>query len=130
MTLEVFDFPFHTQRTKYPDSSVRMQFGGGYEFAAKPQGPDQRTFVLNFTGMRYITASNGTIDLTSDPKKNYGKLEKFYQDHRTYKPFLYNHPVFGQLTVRFGRPLDGPKGTPGGFGVLEPFEIELREQPY
>lgn len=127
--MATFDFPLHRQRTKYPDSSVRMQFGSGYVAAAEPQAPDQRIFVLSFTGMRYITTTptGTTLDLTSDPYKNYGKLEKFYQDHRLYTTFTYVHPVYGSLTCRFNKPLEGPEGIPGGTGVVKDFELELIE---
>jgi len=127
--METFDFPYHTVEDQYPSSSAVVQFGGGYSFASKPRGPDQITFKLNFQGMFYFTNSNGTLDGTSNPKINMKVMLDFYENHRLYEPFIYNHPVRGPLTCRFGKPLSIPKGIAKGKGQLEAFQVELILQP-
>jgi hypothetical protein len=126
--METFNFPFHKQQTNYPDNSFRVAFGRGYQFAAKAPHPGQRIFVLSFVGMRYVV-TGGVLDKVTDPTKNMGKLQDFYEAHMLYEPFIYPHPVLGNVTVRFNRPLQIPKGMSGGFGVVEDFELEFIEQP-
>ena len=125
--MDTFNVPFHKTRTVYPDSSPGIQLGKGYSFAAKPSGPDQRKFVLTFKSMVYYVASNGTLDIATNTPLNYGTLDKFYQDHRTYQPFIYPHPAFGNITVRFAQPLQGPDAMEGGSGATEQFEVNLIE---
>lgn len=127
--METFDFPFHITRTEYPDSGTRVQLGNSYIFTAPPQGPDQRTFILDFAAMKYFLNNQWEPDETIEPKKNMLALEKFYQRHQTHKSFLYDHPVHGQVTVRFKSPLKPPKGLPGGDGATEGFSVELLEEP-
>ena len=119
--METFDFPYFTQATKYPESSTRVAFNNGYTFTAEPTAPDTRTFSLTFPAMIYY------LNDTTNPTLNLFRLEKFYQRHRLHKKFLFPHPVYGTLEVRFNKPLEIPDGTPGGAGVVEKIQIELIE---
>jgi hypothetical protein len=130
MTYLLFDFPHHALETEYPENSARMRFGRGYEFAATPEtGPVQRKFLLYFEGMRWFTTPAGTVDLQTLPRQNLGRLEEFYRLHQLWKVFWYPHPLEGNLTVRFARPLKLPRVLKGGFGVAAGFDVELIEQP-
>jgi len=121
----------HKFETIYPDSSTRVQFGKSYVFTAPPTAPDQRTFRLSFTGMRYYTVDDQGLVIDTDPTKlnNLAVLDNFYQSVRLYGIFTYTHPIYGPLACRFSKPLQIPKGLPNGNGVVEDFTVELMEQP-
>jgi hypothetical protein len=128
--METYGWPHFIFVEEYPEGD-RVQFGGGYEFTAEPKDPDQVTYVLNYAGMfLYPNAANNGLSLATSPNLNFGKLRKFYQDHRMWKSFLFLHPWEGVLKeVKFKDPLVTPKGVPGGRGLLEPFSVKLRLQP-
>lgn len=127
--MDTFDFPYHIVEDQYPTSSTVTQFGGGYQFASKPRGPDQITFKLNFKAMWFFETSPGVLDETSQPQINMKVLVDFYETHRLYEPFTYPHPRRGNLVCRFAKPLAVPKGIEGGKGQLEAFVVELILQP-
>lgn len=128
--MQTFNWAKHKFETHYPESSVRVQFGKSWQFAAKPDAPDQRTFKLSFTGFKYyIDAAGNAEATTSEFINNMLALELFYQSVRLYESFVYPHPVHGNIVVKFSKPLLVPKGLAGGNGVLEDFTIELIEQP-
>lgn len=116
--------------TVYPESSVRLQFGKSWTFTAPPDAPDQRTFKLYLTGMKYYVDENKVIDEETNASiNNLAVLDNFYQEVRMYTWFNFNHPVYGTLVCSFNKPLTIPKGVEGGNGVVEDFEVELLEQP-
>lgn len=127
----LFDFPYHSVTERYPESSTRVQFGGGYTFVSKPVAPDQRIFSLNFPALIYYTNPNGSADRSINPKVNLWKLRDFYQAHRLYEMFVYELPADdgNRVTVRFNKPLEIPAGVPGGTGVVQGIQVELIEQP-
>lgn len=144
--MQTFDFPYHKFRTEYPESGNRVQLGGNYVFTAPPNGPDLRRITLSFETMKYFVvdkdkagikldfANNkysnwklGEIDTTKDKYINMGALEAFYNEHKLHKSFLYPHPVYGNIEVKFMSPLKIPNGITNGGGALESFEIDLIE---
>lgn len=125
---EVFDFPFHNPEVEYPESGVTVQFGNNYTYNAAPEAPDVRKFVLNFKTMFYYIDDQGNIDKQKNPQYNMAVLEDFYQRHKRYKTFLYPHPVYGEIPVRFSKPLQIPKRRESGYGALESFQVELIEK--
>ena len=125
--MQTFDFPYHTFRTEYPESGNRVQLGGNYIFTAPPNGPDLRRFTLKFETMVYYVYPDGSIDEMKNPSINMGKLEAFYNAHKLHRSFLYPHPVYGNLEVKFMSPLKIPEGIKGGNGALNDFEIDLIE---
>lgn len=129
MALETFDFPYHSFKTENPASSFSVQLGGSYLFTTPPTDPDQRTFPLTFTGMRYYTDENGELTEFTNPQRNMFNLTKFYQRHKMYKSFKYQHPVHGLLEVKFKKPLIEESVYNGGYGVVKEFSIELLEIP-
>jgi phage-related protein len=126
--METFDFPYFTWTTRYPESSTKVRFGRGYEFASKPKGPDQVSYILHFKTMKFFTNSAGTVVTTTLPKINIAKLEAFYNAHKMYEKFLLNIPGKGTLTVRFSKPLEY-KVAENGQGTVEPFTLEVLTQP-
>jgi len=128
--MDTFQWMKHLFETQYPDSSTRIQFGKGYTFAAPPTAPDQRVFRLYFKGFKYYVNTDGTLDITTNQyDDNLGALETFYQTHRLSQNFLYIHPAWGSVTVKFFKPLQVPKGIASGNGMVEDFTIDLMEQP-
>lgn len=126
--MAVFDFPYHTVETEYPDSGTQVQMGKSYTFTAPPSAPDQRKFTLNFEALVYFVR-NGVIDATYEPQINMQALDDFYNLHKMNAVFTYPHPVYGDLPCSFAKPLKIPKGTKGGNGVVENIEIQLIEKP-
>ena len=106
--METYNFPYCTVETENPDSSFRSQFGGSYIFSAPPTDPDQRIFTLHYPAMAYFTNEDGDLDETIEPTKNMYALTKFYQQHKLYASFLYEHPVHGTLECKFKEPLKEP----------------------
>lgn len=127
--MDTFDFPYHTCATEYPESSTRVKFGRSYDFATKPDSPDQRVFTLKFALLKYFVDGSDVIDLTPNPKWNLAVLEAFYAAHRTWDTFIYPHPVYGNLNVKFNKPLKIPEGEIGGDGAVKDINLELIEQP-
>lgn len=126
--METFDFPYHLVSTEYPDSATRVQFGSSYVFTSKPVAPDQRIFTLSFQGMGFFF-SGEILNRDVKPQLNMGTLERFYQDHQTWKSFIYPHALLGSVVCKFHQPLTIPKGVPGGSGKVEGFELKLIEVP-
>lgn len=127
--METFDFPYFKYRTTYPQSAGSVQFGRGWVFTSKPDAPDQRTFTLQFAGLGYFFNSSGNVSPTVISDRNLRRFEEFYQRHNTHTAFLWTHPVWGELRVKFKKPLDIPYGLEDGGGHVEAFEIELIEVP-
>lgn len=126
--MDTFNFPYHTLGVKYPESSAKLTFGRGWEFASKPQGPDQLNYMLNFDFMMFFELAPNLYDEDINPEVNMRKLELFYQKHRLYEKFYYPHPVEGNIIVRFQKPLEYVIKK-GGLGSVEPFSITLTTQP-
>ena len=125
--MATFDFPNHRVRVDYPESSPRLSMGNGYIFAAAPSGPDVRTYTLTFEdGYKYFFDGEDNLDVVTNAAiNNFGTLEAFYQTHKLYEPFTYNHPIYGALMVRFNKPLRTPEGIKNGNGALKGFELEF-----
>lgn len=127
--METFIWKYHTQSTEYPEG-FSVKLGKSYTYTAEPESVDQRIFKLFFPTMTYFVQANGvTLDLVKRPEINFGALEAFYLVHRTWKRFIYPHPIYGNVTATFHKPLVVPKGIMGGAGSLEAFGLELLEHP-
>lgn len=127
--METFAWPNHTVSTDYPVNGFKMQFGNSYEYAEGSPAPDQRTFTLSFPLMKYLLDPEGVIDATIQADINMQAMDDFYNVHKTWKAFIYPHPVYGNVNVRFSKPLKIPAGIPGGDGAVGAFSLELVEQP-
>ncbi|WP_287373474.1 hypothetical protein [Mesorhizobium sp.] len=127
--MQTFDFPYHLVEDDYPSSSTVIQFGGGYQFATKPRGPDQITFKLSFKAMWFYELSPGVVDRDINPQINMQRMVEFYEAHRLYEPFYYPHRTRGLVVCRFSKPLQVPKGVENGNGKVEQLTVELILQP-
>lgn len=124
--MEEFLFDYHTPTTSYPDNGLRGTLGNSYTFTVKPVAPPQRTLTLNFEQMTIFGNADGSPDYTTQVAINFNALEKFYQEHQLWRTFLYRHPIYGMLRVRFDEPLTTPKSKNG---YTEAFSVKLQEQP-
>jgi len=130
---QTFSYPFYTIGDQYPESSTNVRFGRGYSFASKPDGPDQLIFQLDMQGFAWWVNSARVINRTINPEINAGHIQDFYEFHRMFQPFFFNHPTRGQVTVRFNKPLPRFKSIPEAVIVqngfrghrIESFPIEL-----
>lgn len=136
--MALFDFPYHKPQDAYPTGAV-VKFGRGYNFAARPLGPEEVTTHLKFQAMFVYQNPDDTINLTVDPQLNIFALETFYMDVRMFKPFQYRHHRSGLVNARFSKPLLMPKtlDTPGEMGgkiidgisyrthQVDPFDMEI-----
>jgi hypothetical protein len=130
MPAGLFNFPYHVCSDEYPESSTRVRFGQGYEFASRPSGPEQRVFILNFPAMWfYESTTPGVLDTVTNAERNAGTLQQFYETMQLWQTFDYPHPTRGVVPVRFQKPLPPLKGVPLGNGKTEPFEVRLIEEP-
>lgn len=78
--METFIFPYHLLSEEYPESSDKVKFGNGWEFASAPRGPDQILFTLSFPVMWFYETTSGSkvLDLTKNANRNMGNLIAFY----------------------------------------------------
>lgn len=129
MALETYNYPYFNVETNNPESGFRVQFGGSYIFTAPPSDPDQRTFILNYETMKFFVDEDGAIDEDVNAEYNIFNLIKFYQRHKLYKSFHFDHPVHGTLECKFNKPFKEPKSKIGGMGAVEAFQVELIEIP-
>lgn len=128
MALANFDFPMHSVTTRNPESGFRGQFGNSYSFTSEPTAPDQRVFGLKFPALKYYFTDN-VIDASVNPQRNMKAMIDFYQTHKLHTSFHYDHPVYGQLEVRFNKPFEEPEVALGSGGVCLNVEVELVEIP-
>lgn len=128
-SISIFEYPYHHAYDIYPNSSVKVQFGNGYQYATGASGADQIIITLKFKAMKYFLDEDGVPDASVTPELNMLNLQNFYEEHRLSKPFVYSHQTRGLIFVRFESPLQCPKVREGGFGVTEEFEVKLIYQP-
>lgn len=125
--METFNFPYHSVETENPESGVRLKLGGSYTFTAPPSDPDQRVVTLTFPTLKFFTDPSGNLDPNIQPTLNMYSLIQFYQRHKLHKSFMYNHPVHGDMEVKFNKPLKEPSSLPGGTGAVKEFSVEFIE---
>lgn len=129
--METFNFPYHGMPAMTADdNSSSIELKGGFKFSAQPSEPILRIFTLTFPVLGYEFEVNGDVDSDGsvNPQHNVISLWEFYKTHGTWKTFIYPHPVFGNVTVKFDAPFTIPKVT-GNQGKVSNLEIRLREHP-
>lgn len=127
--MDTFDFDYHSVSTKYPETGTRMKLGGSYTYSSTPTEPPARTITLHFAenAMRIHMTSRGVPDLEKDRAINFNRLDAFYRKHELHMAFVYPHEIYGDLVVKFSKPLEMPQLTKGGW--VPSFSVELEEQP-
>lgn len=117
--------------TEYKVNRANLSFDGSYQYATPREDAkrlrDLRVFTVTIPVMRYYFGSQGQLLIDYERATNFAWLEWMYNIHKTVKPFLFDHPVYGSLMVRFAEPLKVPKGTKGGQAALEGVSITLIE---
>ena len=113
MAIDIFDF-IHSVADTYPQSSVNVRFGGGYQYSTYPLGPDQIIFICTFRAMQWFLDDDGNVDATINETYNMRALQIFYENNGTHKTFIYLHPVRGPgvLQIRV-TPADAEDATRG-----------------
>lgn len=131
ISLEYFDV-----ETEYQVSRANLNFEGSYQYAAPLANPksakDLRVFNITIPAMRYYFGGQGELLVDYERSTNLAWLEWMYNIHKMVKPFLFDHPIYGSLKVRFAEPLKIPKGLKGGQSASESVGvrlIEVHEQP-
>lgn len=105
------------------NSAVTMN---SWQFNAKPTTPYVRKFKVTLHGLVwYLNQATGLYDSTTNPNFNARALEIFYEQHETWRPFVFNHQHFGPLNCRFSAPLTVPAGLKDSGGRLGPIEMTL-----
>lgn len=104
-----------------PQTAMSMN---GWQFSSRPTTPYQRKFKLTLHGLRwYLDPGTDYYDPASNYQFNAAALEKFYQDHETWSPFILPHQHIGDLVVRFFSPVTVPAGEQNSGGFIKPVEV-------
>lgn len=123
-TLKRFIWANHTFGTKYNEpfthASVKSNSSQTYLFAESIR--PVRSLELDFQTLVYA----GAEAINCPDALNYAKLQAFYLEHGLYKPFIYPHPVYGDMKVRFARPIVLPKKNPNS-KTIQSLSITLME---
>ncbi len=127
--MATFPAVYFSYATKYPESGFRVELSRSYMYTSPAEAPDQRTFALTLSGMKYFLDGSDQADRVKETERNMWVLEDFYIEHRLSKSFTFNHPLYGALICKFNRPLEIPEGIANGGGVLPSFPVELIEIP-
>jgi len=117
--------------TEYKSTRANLNFDGSYQYstpraALKPY-TDIRLITVTVPVMRYYFGSQGQLLTDYERSTNFAWLEWMYNIHKTVKTFLFDHPIYGTLKVRFAEPLKVPKGIKGGQAALEGVQFTLAE---
>ena len=125
-SLERFVWELHAVDTQYsePFGHVNLTSASGQGFVPDQTVRPIRLFNLTFSGFRIHEAD---VYENFEERTNFNSMYAFFKKHGTHKRFIYNHPVYGDLVVRFGKPLSIPKKIPDGTGTLQSFDIMLIE---
>lgn len=124
-TLERFPMEYFNFDTKYVEPFQHTSLSVmSQTFIPKVEVRPQRLFDLQFKGLKITDESCVNLNKNLD----FNVLYDFYLKHGTYKNFIFEHPVYGDLIVRFGKTISVPKKIKNGLGALESFNILLVEK--
>ncbi len=126
-SLQNIDLTLFTVETEYQEFAANTSFNGSYAFALSSKVPSVRLFTVKIPVLRYYFDSFGDLDLTVNKDTNMAWVEWMYNVHKLQKLFLFTHPVYGDVRVRFREPLKVPKGVKGGQACVEALELQLVE---
>lgn len=116
--------------TKYVEPFVHTSSGpsGTQTFVPYNAKKPVRNFSLDFPLLHLQEPNHaGTTGLVYRPELDFTTLKEFYIRHKSHKPFIFFHPVYGDIVVRFAKPLAMPKKISGGMGLVQGFTLELQE---
>ena len=129
-SMDRFIWNYHNFGTKYIEPFVHASVGleGTQTYVPYKTIKPVRLFSLEFPMlMLQETDYAKYTGLAYRPELDFRELQKFYLKHKSHKPFIYEHPIYGDLVVRFAKALTLPLKKQGGKGVIEGFTLELQE---
>lgn len=123
-SLERYVWSYHNFGTSYeepyPQTNIRNDSNQSYVF--KRERKPLRFIELEYSTMIFNSEVQGVA-----PEMDYDLLQQFYLRHNCSKPFIYEHPVYGDMKVRFVKPISLPKKNQNGGGTLQGFSVTLLE---
>lgn len=118
-----FDFcPNSRVAEKLAPDEPQLDDFNGWIYNPVPVLPYRPQYRITLEGLRWMFNSNGSLN-TDNNGYNAARLEAFYQEHRLYKPFNFQHEYEGLLEMTFASPVSVPKGLKDSDGLIEPLEI-------
>jgi hypothetical protein len=120
--MERFIWDKHGYSVEYLEHFRLIENGAGQGVIPKLESCPLRKFSLKFEGMY-----NGEKARIADKSSCFKSLEKFYLKHGMFKIFIYYHPIYGDVLVRFSKPLSMPKNKANSIGFTESFDLEFTE---
>ena len=115
--------------TEYQEFAGDVKLGNAYASYLENTYPSLRSFTLNIPVLRYYFKGNGDIDLLNEKSTNIAWVEWMYNIHKLDRHFLFSHPIYGDVKVRFAESFKVPKGKAGGQACVEGLELKLIEIP-
>ena len=127
--MEIFTF---CPKTNVPELLPREQPSvmsmGGWTFTSKPTTPYVKTYKVTLHGLKWFLTNDGYFVEGGDATLKARLLEKVYERHELWRPFLWTHQHLGQQALfRFKTPVIVPKALPNSDGLIEPLEVQLIE---
>ena len=114
--------------TEYVELYTLIMSGVNQPVLPKIEHQPTRLFSLSFETL----VNTECVPAAKEPM-SFKSLEAFYLKHGMFGRFILPHPVYGELMVRFNKPLSVPKSRANGNGTVESFTLEMVEvlsQPY
>lgn len=144
MSETLFDYTQRFQRRVILDSPLdrfvwdKFNFGTSYNepfgqinlknTSSQPYVYAQSTKPIRIIELEFSTMIYTGGEPNNCPKNiNFNALMAFYVKHGCHSSFLFDHPVYGDMVVRFSKPIIMPKKNPGGSGTTQSFSITLVE---
>lgn len=122
-----FIWDTHNFGTAYKEPYERVAMGRSQGYIPETSVKPIRIFTLSFPVMLIEEPSEKASGcLQYQPELDFSMLRAFYVKHQTFKPFIYPHPIYGDIIVRFLKPLTLPKKNKDS-GTVQSFNLELIE---
>lgn len=114
--------------TQYIEPYSYVQVNSDQGLALKTELRPYRSMELSFPIMHLKdNQTEGKNWLNAHPELDFGKLRDFYLDKGMHRKFIFQHPVYGDMVVRFAKPISMPKKNIEGTGTVQPFNVSLVE---
>lgn len=127
-SLDRFIWDQHNFSTQYIEPYTYTQVNRDQGLTLKSENRPYRSMELSFPIMYLRDSTNeGKTWLNAHPEQDFGALLAFYLDKGMHRKFIYNHPVYGDMVVRFSKPIAMPKKNIEGTGTVQPFTISMAE---
>ena len=121
--LDRFVWCAHNYSTQYVELYTRVSNSTSQGVVNRGEHQPTRLFTLSFETL----INSESLNRSRTSGLSFKTLEEFYYKHGMHSQFIYCHPVYGDLVVRFNKPLATPKSRGRGKGSVEPFTLEFIE---